>query len=726
LDADERREYLTYPQPTTLDESATTTMNSNTASRFSIIARIFLICLIASISSIVPFTPKTAYAAGSVWCVRASGGITSSPCKNKDAYTTIQDATDRAANQIDEVRIANGTYVGNQGELPVVLTTGKSITLRGGYENNNWITQGAASGTIIDGQGVRTGIRIQGQVAFFISNLTIENGGNTKINDIISGGSGITTNEGNSLLILSNVILTNNRAKSDGGGIYTSGEVIIRNSNITNNASENRGGGIYATRADIDGSTFVNNQGAWNGGGLSAVEAIISNSSFTTNSAPYGGGVYTLSQIIAINTDFIGNRASGNGGGLMQDFVAPARIDIFGGRFYNNTATGSGGGLLAWDTVVITGTQIISNSAGLQGGGLFQNIPSGFIQATDASFEHNSSVGDAGGLMAHGRVALLRTHITANRAQASGGGLVQDNGTTRIGQVSLLGNTIENNQATGSGGGIDIIGNGALTLLATRVVGNSAGLDGGGLANNPTTDGYPVALTLTGGSYEQNRAGRSGGGVYADRSLTLRSAQVMSNTATLNGGGIFTDGEETNLTGVLLGNNRAGTAGDQLYVYNTVVGNPVEDGQIKLINVTAASTLLAPHAAIQVQGNQANITLSNTIVVSHSIGIARASSSTLAGSYNDMFANSTDQTISATPTALSLTNPLNIEPRFNGLIAHDFHLAADSPLIDMGNPGGNYTGQLDMDGQAMPVGLGPEIGADEFYKYRNHLALARR
>ncbi len=298
--------------------------------------------------------------------------------------------------------------------------------------------------------------------------------------------------------------------------------------------------------------------------------------------------------------------------------------------------------------------------------------------------------------------------------------------TTQIGQVSVIGSTIDNNQAAASGGGIAIIGNGTLTLLGTRVVSNSAGLDGGGLANNPRSDGYPVALTLTGGSYEQNRAGRSGGGIYADRSLTLRSAQVVSNTATLNGGGILTGGEETNLTGVLLGDNRASSAGDGLYVNNTVIGNPLQNGQINLHNVTAASATLAPHAAIQVLGNQANITLSNTIVVSHSIGIARAGGSTLSGSYNDLFANSTDQTVGGTATALSFTNVLNVDPRFSSLTLPDFHLVAESPLINLGNPSGNYAGQHDMDGQSMPVGAGPEIGADEFYQYRDYVALARR
>jgi predicted outer membrane repeat protein len=699
-------------------------MNDNPTVRFSPIVHICVLVLITSISA--TFTPKFVQAAGSIWCVRASGGITSSPCENKNAYTTIQEATDRALPEGDQIRISNGTYVGTQSELPVVLTYQKSITLEGGYQNNNWTTPGPASGTIIDGQGVRTGLRVQGQVKFVINNLTIQNSGTTTNNGVVSGGSGITTNELNSLLILSNVIFKNNRTQSDGGGIYSPGLVIIRASSFSGNSAEQRGGGIYATSVDIDGTTFENNQGAWDGGGLSATQAIISNSSFTNNSAPYGGGVHTSSRIIAINTDFIGNRASGNGGGLMQDFVAPARADILGGHFYNNSAMGQGGGLLVWDTIVMTGTQVISNSAGLNGGGLFKNIGSGVLQVTDALFDHNSAGGDAGGIMASGRIALLRTQITANQAQTRGGGLVQDNSTSQTGQLSVIGSSIDNNQTAGSGGGIAIIGGSSLMLQGTRVVGNSAGLDGGGLANNPKYDGYPVALTLTGGFYAQNRAGRSGGGIYADRNLTLRSAQVVSNTVMFDGGGIYSNGEELNLTGVLLGDNRAGSAGDQLYVNNTIAGFPIENGQINLLNVTAVSASLAPHAGIQAQGKQANITLNNTIVMGHSIGIARASGSTLSGRYNDLFSNSTDQTVDGTAMALALTNLLNLDPRFTRQVADDFHLAADSPLIDMGNPSSNYSNQFDMDGQRMPVGAGPEIGADEFYEHSNYLALVSR
>jgi hypothetical protein len=322
---------------------------------------------------------------------------------------------------------------------------------------------------------------------------------------------------------------------------------------------------------------------------------------------------------------------------------------------------------------------------------------------------------------------LLRAQITANQAQANGGGLVQENGTSQTGQLSLLGSSVEGNQAARSGGGITIVGNSSLTLASTRVAGNAAGRDGGGLASLPVTSAYPVALTLSGGFYERNRAGRSGGGIYADLNLMLRSAQVVSNTATLNGGGIRTGAVQTNLTGVLLGNNRTSSAGDQLYVDNAIEGlSPIENGQINLTNVTVANTALAPHAAIQVQGKQANITLSNTIVVSHTIGIARAGGSILAGSYDDLFGNTSDQTVDGTAAAIALPHLLSSDPDFRGQAPDDFHLAADSPLIDAGNPAGNYTNQFDMDGQRMPAGAGPDIGADEFYGHSNYLALVRR
>jgi len=184
-------------------------------------------------TDLVPFTPQTAYAAGSIWCVRASGGLTASPCKNSNAYTTIQDAVNQARAQGDQIRIADGTYVGNQSGVPVVLTYGKTVPLTGGYQNNNWTTPGPASGTIIDGQGVRAGLQIQGQVSFMVSNLTVQKGGTATNTGAVGASSGISANELNSVLILSNVILKNNHSWSDGGGVYSPGEVIIRNSNLT-------------------------------------------------------------------------------------------------------------------------------------------------------------------------------------------------------------------------------------------------------------------------------------------------------------------------------------------------------------------------------------------------------------------------------------------------------------------------------------------------------------
>jgi hypothetical protein len=43
----------------------------------------------------------------------------------------------------------------------------------------------------------------------------------------------------------------------------------------------------------------------------------------------------------------------------------------------------------------------------------------------------------------------------------------------------------------------------------------------------------------------------------------------------------------------------------------------------------------------------------------------------------------------------------------------DYHLSANSPCIDTGNPAGDYSGQTDIDGEARVKGTAVDIGADE-------------
>jgi hypothetical protein len=72
--------------------------------------------------------------------------------------------------------------------------------------------------------------------------------------------------------------------------------------------------------------------------------------------------------------------------------------------------------------------------------------------------------------------------------------------------------------------------------------------------------------------------------------------------------------------------------------------------------------------------------------------------------------------------APGLAQSLSVDPRFVSPAQHDFHLSKGSSLIDAGDPARNYSGQHDMDNQAVPASGRAEIGADEFYKVAYYLA----
>jgi hypothetical protein len=144
----------------------------------------------------------------------------------------------------------------------------------------------------------------------------------------------------------------------------------------------------------------------------------------------------------------------------------------------------------------------------------------------------------------------------------------------RIAEVSTTGKltlttavAFTNGSVVGDGGAI--LNRGAVTLTGSSLSGNSATLNGGGLANVDTPSGTAPAATFTRSPVSDNSALLSGGGIYNGRRGTLTTTGVSGspmfitgNTAAVSGGGIAAfNSTATTLTQTAVTTNYALSAG---------------------------------------------------------------------------------------------------------------------------------------------------------------------
>jgi parallel beta-helix repeat protein len=176
-------------------------------------------------------------------------------------YPTIQSGID-AANPGDAVVVDPGTYPEN-----ITIST------------NGIMLQGSGTGgTIIDGGGIGSVIKMSGVSDVIISGFTITNGlGDGEDYYGSDNGGGIAVYNCSNITIENNLITQNHATKSghsDGGGIMIckcTGNVAITKNSITDNHVRHWGGGISiqgTLDVRIDGNDISNNT-AGLGGGIS-------------------------------------------------------------------------------------------------------------------------------------------------------------------------------------------------------------------------------------------------------------------------------------------------------------------------------------------------------------------------------------------------------------------------------------------------------------------------
>jgi hypothetical protein len=495
--------------------------------------------------------------------------------------------------------------------------------------NNGFLTQLFGGGiytnihtTAFPGGEIRGQFSSTPKFTVVMQGFTIDNG-IASPGDASGGSGGGIRDQGNVSLTLTNMVVTNNTATADGGGVAmenlvnTPWTLTVNNSTISNNHAGDAGGGI---ETDGSGKVFVNsgskitgntcvNQGA--GIWLDAVadaNNVLQSANLTVTKAV----VSHNRALVALN-----GGAPNVGGGIGNAGTGAVSIDK--STISDNFEAGNGGGFGDENnlgTLSVTDSIFCDNFAGLAGGGIAEGDPSATI--SDSTFEENvAGTGGGGGVFTNGTTLNIhRTTINDNRAGGDGGGVDSDGAA-----VTITNSTLANDFAGGSGGGYaDLTTTGTLALWNSIVRLDSAGGNGGGVATSgPTT-------TITNSAIHQNTAGGNGGGVFANGgTLTVQSSTIDGNTASGNGGGIEL---ETTGTGFLNASTiiNATIAGNRALNNAGANGGGVDlsaafTGDVKFINDTINGNFASTGGGLYWTGT-GNIAVGNTIIAGNFATVA--------------------------------------------------------------------------------------------------------
>ncbi|CAG0934821.1 putative outer membrane protein PmpB [Thermoflexales bacterium] len=489
------------------------------------------------------------------------------------------------------VGIDSGNALIDGGEIISNTATnyGGGVYIRGNWQLGSATLSGGQIAANVASEG--GGVYVETYLATFV-----QTGVSTITHNTAQYGGGLYSDMG--YITLEGGQVVSNTAVTNGGGLWAgSGDVSLANVKIISNAAGNRGGGLYTSSVVMTNTEILSNTAVYEGGGAYAINSDLRGGVFQNNISTYGsgGGLYTV-HLLMIDTQFLSNAAySRSGGALMLD------AHISGGVFQRNRCTSpncDGGGLMAFDEVVMTDTQFVSNtSTGFGGGASFWAN----AYLTNVAFQNNHCTSSCGGgvYLSGFNNVLTNVLLADNDSGSDGGGICIEGLFNSL--TTLVNSTLRNNTASHFGGGVY---NQVHVLVEhSTLSGNFAGPSGGGIYSTN-------ALTISHSTLSSNSAS-AGGGVYSlgdyyeDNLVTIDYSTFSGNSAR-NGGGIYNDSSyadaTVNLHRSIIAGNSATDLGPEVYNSGTVTAADYNvvgyEGSARSFGFTPSGTDIVPVGAL--------------------------------------------------------------------------------------------------------------------------------
>ncbi len=393
-----------------------------------------------------------------------------------------------------------------------------------------------------------------------------------------SGGGTLSFDLGTATIILANGILPDITANVTIDG----GNVVTLSGGNTNPLFQIDAGGkltldnLTVTRgynATGDGGAIRNGSGAGNGGTLN-----INNCHFLFNVAETafsGGAIVSYGPLTITGSEF-GSNSAGNGGALYPRF-ASAVTTISDCSFHDNATTnmtnGWGGAMLLWDgaPVTVSNSQFVTNFAE-DGGAIY--------------------------VFANSSLTMTGSDVSDNTADNDSDGTNYGGGIFNAGTLVLVQSTITENVVTDS---------------PTTLFPESRG--GGGVANLATG-----VMTVTGGKMSDNH-GRFGGGILNFGKLTATNLTLAGNHSGVGGGvcNIRTGGNVGDMT--MNGSTMSGNSVSfsEYPSVATPLGSAIFNSTTSTLSITN-STFSGNTGQGAIQEDNSSITLLNVTIANNSEG----------------------------------------------------------------------------------------------------------